>query len=367
LALSGHARIDLVSRGHVTDPEIRRAVSRIVEVPDVEARWRDTFPWLRRAGDLLAVLLSRQPQEVRAFRPARRALASAISDTSTDIVIVEYAGLAPLVRRPRSGRWILTLHNLPSRMADQRAAVMPRRRQRWLLRREAVIAARFERRMAGTFDTVITCSEEDAESVGAFRRVIVVPNGVDVDKFQPAVLPEAPRIVMTGALYTDPNVDGATWFCEQVLPLVRAEMPDVEFDLVGARPDHRVTELAGLPGVHIHADVQDVVPFLHAARVAVVPIRLGSGSRLKALEALAAGRPVVGTTIGLEGLQLTPNEHVVVADQAEAFATAILRLLHDDKAASSLIAAGRQLVQERYSWVRIGEAFVAAVIPSGHD
>jgi glycosyltransferase involved in cell wall biosynthesis len=364
--LATQARVDLVSRGQVTDPEIRGAVNSIVEVPLDEAGWRDTFPWLRRAGDLLAVLLSRQPQEVRAFRPARRALASAISNANTDIVIVEYAGLAPLVRRRGSARWFLTLHNLPSRMANQRAAVMPRQRQRWLLRREAAIAARFERRMAGAFDTVITCSEEDAESMGSSGRVIVVPNGVDVDKFQPAPLPGVPRIVMTGALYTDPNVDGARWFCDHVLPLVQAEMPDVGFDLVGARPDHRVMELAGLPGVHIHADVPDVVPFLHAARVAVVPLRLGSGSRLKALEALAAGRPVVGTTIGLEGLHLKANEDVVVADQAEAFAIAILRLLRDDKAASSLIAAGRQLVQERYSWVRIGEAFVAAVIPSGH-
>jgi glycosyltransferase involved in cell wall biosynthesis len=240
---------------------------------------------------------------------------------------------------------------------------MPHRRQRWLLRRDANAAARFEQRAATSFDAVIACTAEDA---GALRRaaaeVIVVPNGVDPERFRPTPMSTGRRIVFTGALYTTPNVDGALWFCHEVLPLVRQQEPSVEVDLVGAHPVEEVLALGKLAGVTVYSDVETVAPYLNAARLAVVPIRVGSGSRLKALEALAAGRPVVGTSIGLEGLELRAGEHALVADDTASFAAAVVRLLRDDELASALATAGHACVVRRFSWAAITPAFTDAVL-----
>jgi glycosyltransferase involved in cell wall biosynthesis len=168
-------------------------------------------------------------------------------------------------------------------------------------------------------------------------------------------------VVFTGALYTNPNVDAAVWFCREVLPLVRKAVPASVVEIVGARPTGAVRALAALPGVTIHADVADITPSLEGARVAVVPIRVGSGSRLKALEALAAGRPVVGTTLGLEGLDLQAGIEALVADTATDFAACVVRLLHDDRLAASLAAAGRRAA-DRFAWPVISEAFAQSIV-----
>jgi len=311
---------------------------------------------------------------VRAFAPYRQALLPQLTRVTegSDVVLVEYAGLAPLLGARGSGPWLLTLHNLPSRMAAQRAAVLPHRRQRWLSRRDAHLAAEFERDAVADFDATVVCTAADAAALASGRHddaaaaPLVVPNGVDVGRFQPTPVPAAPRVVFTGALDTTPNADGALWFCQSVLPLVRAELPGVQVDLVGARPGTDVLALGALPGVSVHPDVATVEPFLAAGRVAVVPMRIGSGSRLKALEALAAGRPVVGTSIGLEGLDLRPGHEVLVADQQADFAAAVVRLLGDDALAARLASAGRSVACARFDWTPIATAFAQSVIDLAH-
>jgi polysaccharide biosynthesis protein PslH len=380
LALATRARIELICPGPVADPDVRSAVARLVEVAPVTSSWRE-HRWLRRAADLGATAIplvarSRQPMEVRALRPMRRVLGSAVggagAGADADLVLVEFSGLAPLLPgwsgRPQRSRsaggrpWVLTFHNLPSRMAAQQALVMPRRRQRWFLARDAAVAATFERRACEAFDAVIACTAEDAAALAGKGHVIVVPNGADVAGIQPTPLPPAPRIVFVGALYTTPNIDGARWFCEEVLPRIQAQEPAAMVDLVGARPVAEVRSLARLPGVSVHPDVETVMPYLQAARVAVVPIRVGSGTRLKALEAMAAGRPVVGTSIGLEGLNLRAGEHALVADDAGAFGDAVVRLLRDDDFATKLAVAGRAEVEAHFAWPSIAAAFAAWVL-----
>ncbi len=247
-------------------------------------------------------------------------------------------------------------------MASQQAKVMPRRRQRWFLARDAAAATAFERWAVARYDAVITCTDEDAAALDGGGRVLVVPNGTDLERYQPTPVPQNHRIVFVGAMYTTPNVDGARWFCQAVLPLIRRQEPDVEVDLVGARPVAGVRALEELGRVTVHADVASIAPYLEAARVAVVPLRVGSGTRLKALEALAAGRPVVGTSIGLEGLGLRPDEHVLVADDAESFAAAVVQLLRSDESATRLAAAGRREVEARFAWPAIGAAFTESIV-----
>ena len=362
LGLAGRAAVHLICPGPVVDPAVRAAVTTLTEVEPPETVWQDRHPWLRRAGSAAALVGSRQPREVRWFGRYRPVLTAALQGVTADVVLVEPVGLAPLLPPSRQGRWVLTFHNLPSRMAAQEAAVQGSPARRTVLRRDAAIAAAFERRAAAAFDAVVTCTAADAAALGDPATVLVVPNGVDLGRFRPRPQVAEPRIVFTGALYTAPNIDGSQWFCREVLPRIRRELPEARVDVVGARPTRQVRALDGLPGVSVHADVTDVGPFLEAARVAVVPLRIGSGSRLKALEALAAGRAVVGTTIGLEGLDLRSGHDVLVADDAAGFAAATVRVLGDGALAASLAEAGRATVEARFDWSRIATRFTDLVV-----
>jgi glycosyltransferase involved in cell wall biosynthesis len=136
----------------------------------------------------------------------------------------------------------------------------------------------------------------------------------------------------------------------------------VQLDLVGRLPRPEVRALARTPGVEVHADVADTVPFLQDARVAVVPIRMGAGTRLKALEAMAAGRPVVGTRLGLEGLGVVHGRHALVADDSAAFADAVTALLLDADLAARMAANARPLVERDFGWDELGRRFVDAVL-----
>lgn len=143
-----------------------------------------------------------------------------------------------------------------------------------------------------------------------------------------------------------------------MLPRIREHVPDASVALVGRQPTDEVRRLDDGAGVRLHADVPSVLPYLAAAKVAVVPLRVGSGTRLKALEALAAGRPVVGTTIGLAGLDL--DEHTAVAaDDPAAFAAGVVRVLQDDALAAAMASAGRAHVEAHFGWDRIGADYAA--------
>src|SRR5207237_4545978 len=163
-------------------------------------------------------------------------------------------------------------------------------------------------RAVTAYDGLVFVSDEDATAMTGKHRerargpVIVVPNGVDPSVFPPSPIPREPRVVLPASLNYRPNVLGALWFCNEVWPRVQAEVPGACFDLVGREPVDEVLDLARLPGVEVHPDVPQIAPWLERARVVVVPLWIGSGTRLKALDAMAAGRPVVGTSIGLQGV-----------------------------------------------------------------
>lgn len=360
-ALSRAAETRLLLAGRLGDERIRSGLAEVVEVdatvaPDPPTRWR------RRLRDLRRATVARGPAEVDANRGVRRALGPHLARLArdADVVVVEHTALAPLLPPVRVNRWALTFHNVPSVTARHLAAFAPGRRQRWVYRREEHKARALEAWAVRSYDVVFAVSADDAAALGGAP--VVVPNGVDVDRFRPSPLPSAPRLCFTGTLHFPPNVDALVWFCDEVLPRVQAAVSGAGLDIVGRGPGPQVRALASRPGVRLFADVPDVRPHLAAARVAVVPVRMGSGTRIKALEAMAAGRPVAGTSVGLAGLEVRAGTHALVADDPPTLAAAVVRLLTDDGLARAVAGAARALVESCYAWPVVAGRFLSALL-----
>ncbi len=218
----------------------------------------------------------------------------------------------------------------------------------------------YEREVCRQADGVLAVSEADAAILRALEPGLnprVIPNGVDTDSFgyrSSASRPDAGRynLVFTGTLDYRPNVDAAVWFCRQILPLVRRDCPSAHLLLVGRSPAPAVRSLAG-PAVTVTGPVEDVRPYLYENSVFVAPLRMGSGTRLKILEAMSCGLPVVSTTIGMEGIAATAGQEALIADEPAAFAASVLELLSDPARAHSLATRARLLAEHHYDWTAI--------------
>jgi sugar transferase (PEP-CTERM/EpsH1 system associated) len=182
---------------------------------------------------------------------------------------------------------------------------------------------------------------------------IVVPNGVDVEYFQPSsVTPDPNSIVFVGVMHYRPNVDAAVYFIRDILPHLQRERPELKFTIIGAEPADELQRLAS-PHVILTGKVPDTRPFVARAGAIVVPLRMGSGTRLKVLEGLAMGRPLVSTSLGAEGIEAVDGQHLLLADEPRAFAHAVSRVLDDHALSRNLGRDGRALVAARYSWTSV--------------
>jgi glycosyltransferase involved in cell wall biosynthesis len=154
-----------------------------------------------------------------------------------------------------------------------------------------------------------------------------------------------------------PNVDAVMFFCREILPLIRQSEPNITFSIVGRSPTAAVQRLAKEPGIEVTGRVDDVRPYLAASTVNVVPLRIGGGTRLKIFEAMAAGRAVVSTTVGAEGLPTENGRHLLLADDPVTFARSVVTLLRDAEARQAMEFEGRRLVTERYDWSAVATHF----------
>jgi len=356
-ALANRAQVDLLLVGQLKDTELREELHNVTELdcPAYRSSWR------RRVGNLRALLPGGPPSEVESDSAVVNLLRGHLRDVSDyRLVQIEHEGLARLLPQQRSAVWAITLHNLTSVWSGQRATLSKKRRVRWLHQTDVRHARRLEHWIVGNYDVTIAVSEEDCKALGG--GAVVVPNGVDLNGFVISPLPSAPRVVFTGSFNWLPNIDGAQWLCREVLPRVRAEIPEATFILVGRDPHERVRGLGAIPGVELHFDVPTVAPFLQSARAALVPLRMGSGTRLKALEAMAAERPLAGTSIGLEGLGLRDGYSAAIADTSESLAAAIVRLCREDDYAAQLSRNARRLAESRFSWDGIAGSYVDTIL-----
>ena len=210
-----------------------------------------------------------------------------------------------------------------------------------------------ERRLMPRADAIVTCSQVDASRLRGKAlpsQLRVLPNCTTT-----AVEPFAPsrghELVFVGTMSYPPNEEGVLYFCEKVLPAIRARVPDVTFSIVGKTPSPAVRDLAArFAHVRVTGEVDDVRPYLERAAVAVVPLLSGGGTRLKILEAMAAGRAVVSSSIGAEGLELRHGTDVLLADAPTDFAAACVSVLNDAETRGRLERSGRRLVEEKYDW-----------------
>lgn len=232
---------------------------------------------------------------------------------------------------------------------------------------------KFRREEMATWHQVAGCvmtSQREADVVNSLAPTIptaVVPNAVDTDFFAPSRTPVDPdAIVLTGLMKYRPNVDGALWFVKDILPRILQKRPRATFYIVGGEAPPEITRLASA-NVVVTGSVDDVRPYVHKAAVFAVPLRIGSGTRLKVLEGLAMGKPMVSTALGCEGIELTHGEHLLIEDAPEAFADAVLELMTNADLARRLSEHGRALMERQYRWetaVEALEAFYARLAPS---
>lgn len=215
---------------------------------------------------------------------------------------------------------------------------------------------RYEVGICRRFDRVTVVSEDDRQALtgaddGALPAT-VIPIAVDTREL--AFTPRAPaarQIVSIATMFYPPNVEGVYWFAREVFPLVQRAVPESHFTIVGSRPPPQITQLDHPgSGITVTGYVADLEPVVRESAVLVVPLHSGSGMRVKILEAFARGMPVVSTTVGVEGIDARPGEHLLVADEPVAFAQAVTRLLCDAGEAARLAQAGRRLVEQCYDW-----------------
>lgn len=199
-------------------------------------------------------------------------------------------------------------------------------------------------------------SEADASALGRLvpeKQIAVVPNGIfTADYTQPSQrlnLGEA-ALLFTGTMNYRPNVDAVLWFVKHVLDRVRQAVPSARLFIVGNKPHPRLDAIRQRPDVEITGFVQDVTPFLHSAAIYIAPLRMGSGTRLKLLQAMAVGCAIVSTSVGAQGIALQNGREAIIADDVLSFAQAIIGLLGDPERRAALGAAARQLAQARYDW-----------------
>ncbi len=233
----------------------------------------------------------------------------------------------------------------------------------WVYGEEARRVRREERRLTAGADCVAFVSDEEAELFRGVltsnehrERVVTLPNGVDTELFDRQRYPEAPfagkgaTYVFTGAMDYLPNIEAVAWFAQEVFPRIRAELPEAQFYIVGAKPTPEVQKLADRDGVFVTGRVESVAAYLAHAEVAVAPLRIARGIQNKVLEAMAMAMPVVVSPGALTGIDAHPGEHLLCADSADEWVRACVDLVHDTGRGKRIGAAGRQRVLELYNW-----------------
>jgi polysaccharide biosynthesis protein PslH len=354
--LASQAELTLLA--FAADPEpLRQALPfyhKVVTVPP---------PQRYTSWNVVRGLVGPQPLPVLNYTtPAmQQALDQQLEQNQFDLVQIEGTPMAAYVAQiqcgPQSPLTVYDWHNIESelmaRYADQAS---------WLRSLYAKRTARLlevtESDMLRRGDAHIVCSEREQQRLQQLApqaRIHVISNGVDTQFFRGAeTQPLRDRLLFVGTLDYHANILAAVTFAQEIWPQVHAALPHLRLTLVGANPSPEVRALAAIPGVEVTGTVPDLRPYYLEAAASVVPLKTGGGTRLKILEAMAAGVPVVSTAIGAEGIHVTPGKHLLIAESTPEWICALQRILLEPGCALSLTQAGRELAVQFYDWGVIG-------------
>jgi glycosyltransferase involved in cell wall biosynthesis len=354
--VQGLARVHDLTLLSYIEPEQRAQVDGLRQRCGIEVEAVEWRPRSRRAKRLaqVASLASLAPYASRELRrPAmQEAIDAVCARTRFDVIQLESSLLCSF-DLPPGPRLIIDEHNLESEV-HARAGARERSRTRRLFGAiEAARLRRFERACWKRADACIVTSPREEPLIRAHAPetdVAVVPNGVDLDQFRPAADAALPdTAIFNGRLDYRPNLDGASWLVEEIWPRVLERRPGARLAIVG-RGDRRDLDRLRSPSVDVTGEVPEVIPLLAAAAVVLVPIRMGGGTRLKVVEGLAMGKAMVSTTLGCEGIDVRDGVHLVIEDDADAFAQAVFAVLAEPERAAMLGRNGRALMEGKYSW-----------------
>jgi glycosyltransferase involved in cell wall biosynthesis len=339
LRLARRHRITFLSHRNADPAEARRAAAFLqshgIETATVErtiAPKRGPGFYARLAANLVSPL----PYSVASHnsRALQRAIRTYAGAQAVDLWHCEWTPYAAALDVLGGARHVLMAHNVESLIWQRYHETTPDPLRRWYIGLQWRKFERFERRAFGRATRTVAVSDTDAalirERFGG-TRVDVVDNGVDAAYFRPTDVARDPRqVLFLGSLDWRPNLDAVGLLLEQIFPAVRAQEPAARLCLVGRHPPAVLRRrVANCAGVTLHADVDDVRPYLTGSGVLAVPLRIGGGSRLKILEALACGLPVVSTRVGAEGLDLEANKHLTVVPDIADMAAALVECLRD--------------------------------------
>lgn len=343
--------------------EARAAWGGRVEIVELPLGQRNTLPRL-----LAGALTNRPIQYLNQQTPeAHQVVARLAAERGFTIGLAVTTFMWPYLDHLGSGAVrIVDTHNVDSVNLDRYVRTLGTGPRRWYTQRTTANLRNLEREVFTAADQIWVCSQEEARDVAKVRPgagTHVVPNGVDTARFHPrpdTIVPQ--RLIFFGRLDYHPNTDAVLHFLREIFPLIRAAKPGVEFQVVGPdAPPSLMHAIAATPGAKLVGRVEDVPATIATAAIVVVPLRAGGGTRLKILEAMAVGRPVVSTTIGAEGLQMTDGVEIGLADAPADFAARVVALLNAPAEAHALGARGRAAVVARHDWATIRADMVRLV------
>jgi len=321
---------------------------------------------IQQGLDYLYRLPRRAPYVVSKFTyPAVRATVTGwLSSGRFDVAVCDFLDAAASFPSQLSIPCVLFQHNVESSLWERMVAVESNPVKKLAYVMESAKMTRYERATLGRFHHIIAVSEHDRRQMlrmNPASEITVVPTGVDTLKFKvaPASTAQPPRVVFTGSMDWEPNVDAVEYFCSEIWPRIRAEFPDAIFQIVGRNPFARVQRLASA-SVEVTGTVPSVAEYLEKASVVVVPLRIGGGTRLKIFEAMAMGKAMVSTSIGAEGLEVESGRDLLLADDAASFSDAVIMLLRDAATRRKFEQAARQLAAQ-FDWSRIVPQFAAVL------
>lgn len=365
-ALAREHAVTLLGFGGLADEEASGNISLLKNLVRSVQMIPYPEPFSKRRQQFIDVLRGRSSVlKAHTIQEMQRGIDTALANGHYHAVLFESVLMAGYLL-PKGIRVIIDEHNIEYELRLRTYRHEKDLLRKWFNRLEGTRIKPFELEQCRNADIVLVTSERERLLLQAQLPecvIEVVPNGVDIGMFDvhDATREVPGRIVFTGSMEYYPNVHAALFFAQNCWPLIRERVPHATWHIVGKNPLPEVRKLAELTGVTVTGTVPDVRPYIASAEVCIVPLLIGSGTRLKILEALAMQKAVVSTSIGCEGLAGVPGKHWVVADEPEAFAQSVMAFMNNAEMRKRFGNAGRALVEAEYSWKQCGTRLLQAL------